>query len=46
MVSPPQVLSLEDPEEVRAQTDIYSILFVVIGILAGLATFLQVPYSN
>ncbi|XP_066999667.2 multidrug resistance protein homolog 49 [Anabrus simplex] len=35
------VLSLPDEEEVRSQTNIYNILFLGIGVIAGLGSFLQ-----
>ncbi|XP_049809966.1 ATP-dependent translocase ABCB1-like isoform X1 [Schistocerca nitens] len=36
------VLSLPDPDEVRSQTNWYSILFVVIGVVLAIASFLQI----
>nr|CAD7460165.1 unnamed protein product [Timema tahoe] len=36
-----QALSLPDPEDVRQETAVFSGAFVVIGIVAGLGTFLQ-----
>nr|CAD7419910.1 unnamed protein product [Timema poppensis] len=35
-------LSLGDPEQVRSETNFYCLLFVVVGIVIGFATFLQV----
>lgn len=34
-------MSLEDREEIRSGTSFYCILFVVVGVLCGLGTFLQ-----
>nr|CAD7261445.1 unnamed protein product [Timema shepardi] len=34
-------LSLGDPEQVRSETNFYCLLFVVVGIVIGFATFLQ-----
>lgn len=39
------VLSHPDPEVVRAETNMYSLFFVIAGILTGGATFLQVCYT-
>nr|CAD7426613.1 unnamed protein product [Timema monikensis] len=36
-----QALSLPDPEDVRQETAVFSGAFVVIGVVAGLGTFLQ-----
>lgn len=41
-----EVLSHPDPEYVRSQTDLYSLYFVLTGILVGVATFLQVIESS
>ncbi|XP_066999280.2 multidrug resistance protein homolog 49 isoform X2 [Anabrus simplex] len=35
------VLSLQDPDQIRQKTSVYSILFLVVGIMTGLGTFLQ-----
>nr|CAD7203250.1 unnamed protein product [Timema douglasi] len=39
-------LSLGDPEQVRSETNFYCLLFVVVGIVIGFATFLQVKRKN
>lgn len=36
------VVALPDPKEVRSQTDMYSLYFVLTGILVGASTFLQI----
>lgn len=36
------ILSNEDPQFVRRETDIYSLYFVLTGIVVGMATFLQI----
>lgn len=38
------VLAEENPEDVRAGTNKYSLYFVITGIVVGLATFLQVIF--
>nr|CAD7406895.1 unnamed protein product [Timema cristinae] len=35
-------LSLGDPQQVRSETNFYCLLFVVVGIVIGFATFLQI----
>lgn len=37
-----QSLSHSDPNQIRAETNIYSVYFLVIGIVSGLSSFLQV----
>jgi len=41
-----QVLEKSDAEEVQKEVDLYSILFVVIGVVTGLCMFLQVRYFH
>ncbi|XP_020291871.1 multidrug resistance protein homolog 49 isoform X2 [Pseudomyrmex gracilis] len=36
-----KVLGLEDPEEIQQKTIDYSILFIVVGLVTGIGTFLQ-----
>lgn len=36
------VVALPDPNDVRRQTDMYSLYFVLTGVLVGAATFLQI----
>ncbi|XP_066997611.2 ATP-dependent translocase ABCB1 [Anabrus simplex] len=36
------VLSLPDPDEVRSETNIYCLYFVLAGVAVGIATFLQI----
>lgn len=36
------VVALPDPVQVRSQTDMYSLYFVLTGVLVGAATFLQI----
>lgn len=40
-----QVLSKSDPDEVSKETNIYSIYFIIIGIITGLSSFIQVCIS-
>lgn len=37
-----EVLFYPDPEQVRAMSNQYSLYFVIAGVVAGLATFLQI----
>jgi len=36
------VLSLPDPEEVRAGTDYFSLLFLLTGVITGIGAYFQV----
>lgn len=36
------VLSLKDEKQIREETDVYCIYFVIAGVVTGIATFLQV----
>lgn len=37
-----ETMSLADPDQIRSETNVYSIYFLVIGIVAGLSAFLSV----
>ena len=41
-----QVLEKPDAEEVQKEINMYSILFVVVGVVTGLCMFLQVRYFH
>jgi hypothetical protein len=41
-----QVLEKPNAEEVQEDVDMYSILFLVVGVVTGLCMFLQVRYFH